>query len=74
MYFDGFCRKDAKKGKAIDQILKDLIKEMDPEKSFLEISEEKEIDLQEIYNIAFHLKYWKVADMISYLDSYTYFS
>jgi hypothetical protein len=67
-------RKDGKKGKELSLKLKGILNLIDPEVPFKLIAEQECIEVEELYNLANHLKYWKVADIITALDSYSYFS
>jgi hypothetical protein len=64
--------KDCYKGKELSQSFKKVLKNLDIEKDLNQISEAIEIDLEELYNITNHLKWWRIGTFIYKLDSWSY--
>lgn len=65
--------KDGYKGKQISMHIKEIVRKFDLEKNFHELSNILEIDLEELYNVTNHLKWWKIGTYVYCLDNSSYF-
>jgi hypothetical protein len=65
--------KDGHKGKELAQNWKKIKESVDIEKTFKQLSDQTEIDIEELYNITNHLKWWKMGTYVYKLDQFSYF-
>lgn len=65
--------KDSRKGKELAHNLNEIVKAVDIEKNFEQLSDQIEIDLEELYNLTNHFKWWRIGTYVYKLDATSYF-